>query len=403
MNLNRQNLYTEAVDILRKNDRGSYTVPSPLLYPHQWAWDSAFAAIGWSHVDPKRALIEMQTLFGAQWEDGRVPHIRFDPNSSGYSPGPELWRCSGTSSITQPPVFAFALRRIIEAGISVDDIRPLVIATEKAHLFFKTQRDPNRLNLVAVAHPWESGLDNSPAWDEPLKSIDPRKAPHFERTDQKIVTDPKQRPTNDQYRRYLALVSEIADKEYGLGSFVVYDPMMTAILARAEQELAELAIICQVESKANERAKSLRKGLIEKLWNSRLGRFEYLDTISNKRISSNILAAYVPLIIDDLPEDIVQSLKTNLQVYFNTNFPFPTTSTESTLYDPFCYWRGPVWINMNWLLAKALGNQLVESTLALVEQSGFREYFNPETGEGLGAENFTWTAALVIDWLDQLK
>jgi hypothetical protein len=31
---------------------------------------------------------------------------------------------------------------------------------------------------------------------------------------------------------------------------------------------------------------------------------------------------------------------------------------------------------------------LVDQTIALIRQSGFREYFNPMTGEGMGARNF---------------
>jgi len=35
------------------------------------------------------------------------------------------------------------------------------------------------------------------------------------------------------------------------------------------------------------------------------------------------------------------------------------------------------------------------------ERSGFFEYFDPRTGEGLGAPAFSWTAALAIDLLAQ--
>jgi len=41
-----------------------------------------------------------------------------------------------------------------------------------------------------------------------------------------------------------------------------------------------------------------------------------------------------------------------------------------------------VWINVNWLLIR-----------------GLREYYNPYSGEGLGGERFSWSAALVIDLL----
>jgi hypothetical protein len=37
--------------------------------------------------------------------------------------------------------------------------------------------------------------------------------------------------------------------------------------------------------------------------------------------------------------------------------------------------------------------------LELVMEHGFWEYYNPISGEGLGANDFSWTASLVIDLL----
>src|SRR5882724_290649 len=87
-------LFKSAQAVLRENDLGKSTKPAPQLYPHQWSWDSAFIAIGLSHVDPDRALTELETLFAAQWQDGRVPHIVFNPNTHDYFPGPERWACA---------------------------------------------------------------------------------------------------------------------------------------------------------------------------------------------------------------------------------------------------------------------------------------------------------------------
>ena len=46
--------------------------------------------------------------------------------------------------------------------------------------------------------------------------------------------------------------------------------------------------------------------------------------------------------------------------------------------------------------------ELLQRTLDMVARGGMREYFNPETGEGLGAQDFSWTAALVIEINDML-
>ncbi|MBT8496490.1 MAG: hypothetical protein KJO07_25810, partial [Deltaproteobacteria bacterium] len=167
------------IEVLRANDRGRHTIPSSQLYPHQWAWDSAFAAIGWSLIDSSRALDELERLFESQWPDGRVPHIAFDPRAHDYFPGPEFWECSTTSSITNPPVWATALRIIAERGGDRNRVAALIPKVDASLGFFRAARDPLDWGGVAVVHPWESGRANCPAWDAALEQVDPAKAPPF--------------------------------------------------------------------------------------------------------------------------------------------------------------------------------------------------------------------------------
>ena len=113
-----------AVTVLIQNWRGHATVPSRSLYPHQWSWDSAFIALGLQHWAPRRAASELLSMFGAQWADGRVPHIAFNPAvpEDAYFPGPAFWRSHDvpdhppveTSGIIQPPVHAIAAAEVIE-------------------------------------------------------------------------------------------------------------------------------------------------------------------------------------------------------------------------------------------------------------------------------------------------
>src|ERR1700738_3231284 len=79
-------------------------------------------AIGRAPVDLDRALRELETLFAAQWSDGRVPHIVFNPRAADYFPGADWWasartsprapRMAATSGLIQPPVHALALLHI---------------------------------------------------------------------------------------------------------------------------------------------------------------------------------------------------------------------------------------------------------------------------------------------------
>ena len=88
-------------------------------------------------------------------------------------------------------------------------------------------------------------------------------------------------------------------------------------------------------------------------------------------------------------------------------FPVPSVAADAPEFDPDRYWKGPTWVNMNWMVVQGLlehGDPAVaegcrRDTLDLVEHTGFFEYFSPVTGRGFGAEEFSWTAALTIDLL----
>ncbi|MCA9581273.1 MAG: hypothetical protein KC416_05725 [Myxococcales bacterium] len=397
-------LQQRCIDVLKGNDRGNYTIPSPRLYPHQWAWDSAFAAIGWAHIDPNRAWIEIETLMNGQWKDGRIPHIFFHHKSNEYFPGPEFWEvdweAGQSTSITQPPVWATAARRLFEITGDRDRLAPLLPKMDASHRFFFEQRDPKRVGCVAVVHPWESGLDNCPVWDGPLSRVDISNPPEFKRVDADIVEDASVRPSDDEYVRYACLVKAIAKDNFGPGPFAVYDPMMTALLARAERDLAWCAKELGHASEAEERSQALAHGLEATLWSEEHGRFLYWDPNADERITVDVVGGYLPLWCN-IAEEKKARLKEGLRERYATKYQVPTTATTDAAYKPRLYWRGPVWVNVNWMLVETFGRQLAEQTLELVEQGGIREYFHPETAEGLGGEEFAWTAALTLDLLSR--
>lgn len=76
-------------------------------------------------------------------------------------------------------------------------------------------------------------------------------------------------------------------------------------------------------------------------------------------------------------------------------------------FDPRQYWRGPIWINIDWLLWRGLishgrtrvADEVAASMLGLIRRSGWREYFSPFGGDGYGSHDFGWTAALIVDLL----
>ncbi len=92
----------------------------------------------------------------------------------------------------------------------------------------------------------------------------------------------------------------------------------------------------------------------------------------------------------------------------NLRWPLPpSTSPEEPEFHPRSYWRGPVWPVMNWLLwwslvkagEKERAIRLRNHGLAQLSDGRFGEYYEPFTGEPLGSDEQSWTAAVVLDWL----
>ena len=136
-----------------------------------WAWDSAFAAMGWAHIDIKRAQEEVEYLLSTAWDNGMIPHITFDQNHlKEYFPGPDVWGNKKGSTIFTTTCLGPSFEYLLKKGADKNWIKSQLNAVEKSHLF-KNHRDPLNKNLIAIAHPWESGMDNCVAWDEPMQTI----------------------------------------------------------------------------------------------------------------------------------------------------------------------------------------------------------------------------------------
>src|SRR5689334_11185926 len=188
-------LWNAALEVLRKNDLGGWTKPAPRLYPHQWSWDSAFIAIGLVHVGADRALRELETLVAAQWSDGRLPHIVFNPTAGDYFPGADWWASASTSAaaprepatsgLIQPPVHAIALQHVLRMATRSEPILARIEALYPRmlewHRYLARFRDPGETGILLIYHPWESGTDNSPRWDAALHRIDVGVLPQYQR------------------------------------------------------------------------------------------------------------------------------------------------------------------------------------------------------------------------------
>lgn len=404
-------LDNKAREIMRGNDKGSYTVPTAGLYPYQWNWDSAFAALGFSTFDMDRAWVELETLFTGQWDNGMVPHIIFHEESEGYFPGPDVWGTTHTpptSGISQPPVAATFTRMVFEKDREAGRARlvelfPKLLAW---HRWFAECRSEN--GMIVVTHPWESGRDNAPDWDDAMKNVDISGVGEYTRNDLGHV-DPHMRPQKDDYDRYMAIV--YAGRDCGWdeveiaanGPFRVADPGMTFILLRANRDLLAMAeALGEDGSEIQGWITALEAG-VERMWNPATGAYDSVDIRTGNYAGSlssvSFLCWYAGV---DNPKMLEQFDRVTKAV----NYSMPSYDPEGNRFEPFRYWRGPVWGIVNTLIAIGLADmghvkqaeKLRKDTAGLITKSGFAEYFSPQDGSPAGGMDFTWTAAIWLAW-----
>ncbi len=416
-------LAAQAEAVLRGNDVGEYTQPSPRLYPHQWNWDSAFIAIGWAHLDWDRAVREVEALLAGQWTNGMLPHIRYNLKVTDYAPGPEWWpdvpvRKVGerTSGISQPPVLPTAVYQVglLQPEVSLRHAwwERMYDALRDAVVFYPRHRTTGGSPLIVLVHPWESGLDNSPRWDFATRA-GYRPSRPYRRVDTTLV-EATLRPTERDYDLYMYLVELLAAGRYELepffsrSPFAVYDALFNAVWYRAALDLNRIAAALGRAPAVDEAAlRAFRDAYHETLWHEPAQLFRDFDLRAGRRIPVDTVAGLIAIYGGLVDRAQAAAMFSRYRERSAGCRLLPSVPPDEEAFDAERYWRGPVWVNINWLVTRGLealgldreAAALAETTLDLVRRAGWCEYFHAQTGEGLGGADFSWTAALVLDLL----
>jgi neutral trehalase len=156
-----------------------------------------------------------------------------------------------------------------------------------------------------------------------------------------------------------------------------------------------------------------------KLWDAKTGFFYPYDLRNERRIQIRTSSGLLPMFAGVCDQVQSNSLVKQMTMSFAPNEQWrlcASTAFEEPAFDAMKYWRGPIWINVNWMLFHGLrrygfadvAERIKRDTLNLYHDVGPFEYFDPrpvsEAGAslGLGADLFSWSAALAIDMLDNV-
>jgi glucosylglycerate hydrolase len=275
---------------------------------------------------------------------------------------------------------------------------------------------------VTIYHPWESGTDNSPRWDEALEAVEVGEMAPYARRDLQHVEDASQRPTDAEYDRYLWLVETIKRVGCDEGAiyeshpFLVKDVLASSIQVAANEALLEIAEIAGApEEECAEIEGWIRRGLqgLDESWDPTLGLYLDYDLQNRQPLRALTVAGFSPLIAGHLSHGRLEDLLATLDSPMFCGNPGlrrslpPSTSPEDPGFHPLSYWRGPAWPVINWLLWWSLeragelerAEHLRQESLMQLADGGFGEYFDPFTGHSLGSVDQSWTAAVALDWL----
>ncbi len=361
-----------------------YTAPSGGRYPWQWYWDSCFAAIAWRRFDPKRARGELESLLAAATPEGFIGHTIFwaSPVSRLRSLFYNIRsRADFMTATIQPPLLAWAWRIAVGDPARVPEI-------VRHQDWIERERGIDDDGLIWIIQPDESGLDASPKFDSAF-GWHADGMPGF--------------PLLVRRNRRLDFSIRRIDEAGG--------PIVCGTATNVLHGLSRLAL----------GRESITPKILERLYDERTGLFHQIVRKGGGRTTTRhpvvTWAALSPLALPDLPEDVGRRLVEEHLLdprRFWLPVPPPSVSAQEPRFSRrdrllFLrrYWRGPTWINAAWLLWLGLvrlgytdeAEELGRRVAGAVAGAGLREYYDPYTGEGMGAKSFSWSS-LVIELTD---
>lgn len=376
----------------------AFTCPATPRYRHQWYWDSCFHAIAWRHFDPARARAELHTLVRAGRLDGFIPHTAFWDRPAYWRRAPfygthTVFGASATATI-QTPLLALAWELVAQASPEVPEFVTEGLPQLRLHYdWLAHERDVDGDGLLTIIHPDESGLDDSPKFDEVFGRMRHDGIGYWW-----LV---------ERYRRMGYDAHAIAAR---------YDEHLEDVLVNVFYALS-LRALARLDAARSAtwtaRAEQTEAALLERCYDPRSGLFFDLAGRDERQVAVSTWSALAPLALPTVPQAVRRRLIEEHLLHparYGTATGIPSVARSEPTFNPrfslWRCWRGPAWMNTAWLLVPPMielgyvteAERIVRSLELAVQRHGYREYYNPLTGRGLAARGFGF-ATLLIDLL----
>lgn len=400
-------LQGKARELLDRNARKGksfyYTAPSRKKYPHQWSWDSSFCAIANCRLGrADLAKAEILTLLGSILPDGTLPHlIMRRPTLSTVVVNRlfrSYWPCRHCSPLVQPPVVALAAYEVWKTTEDGSFLRESLPLLWRHFDWLWTHRRSGSSALLSIFSPWESGLDHKPGFDPFLGWMG--------------------RLPLGRYAALYTMEVKLAwhgfdpDKLAKKGPFNVREVLFNTVYALGLEALASMFAAAGDTAKAEvcrSRNEQVEAAILSECFDADTGLCYDVEARSGRLIPEPAVSSLIPLALGRASCQQYEALLSHLTNpgEFWLSYPVPSVPRNSRHFRPAStryLWRGPTWINTNWLIAEGLrrnGQQQWAEAIAgksreLVERSGFWEYYNPLTGKGGGEEDFSWSTLAAV-------
>jgi len=330
-------------------------VPSKVHYIGVWQWDAYFHALAYRHVDMELARNQLRVVLDHQLPNGMIPDAFYDEEVITKLETPVV------AAVTKPPVAAWVAMKLHDMvdgdPTFLDEIyEPLV----RWNAWWFGLNDDDADGIVQYNHPYSSGLDDSPLWDQgmPVESPD-------------------------------------------INTYLVVQMESLARMARLLGRDREAAMW-------DRHRQALSRRMVEHFYDPAAGVFWATKDHAPIRVLTpfNLYPLWAGLLDAKITQRLIDHLSDPEQ--FWTTYPLPTVARSDPKHDGQQMWRGPTWININYIFIEALqrngrwglARDLRDRTLDLIMlHDDIYEYYNPDTGAPPPSATpaFGWSAALFID------